>query len=276
MKTKFELPSELAVGLVDAHAHITQRTSDLIAQRHSQPEVDVSATDYVDLLRDRGLSYGVLTAPSFYGMDNTILLQALQEYPKVLRGVVNAEPDTSVDKLRKWDEQGVVGVRFNLIRKEFVPDFSTKSYQAFFKRLIVLGWHVEIYIESSRFAQIVAPILESGVDLVIDHFGYPVEPEGINAVGFRAVLAALRRPNVYVKLSAPYRLPLPSLLPVVEALKDAGGVQSMVWGSDWPWVSFREGQRYDRCMAWLVDWLPDPQERFMVASENPRRIFRFT
>jgi len=275
MKTKFELPNELAVGLVDSHAHITQRTNNLSAQRHSQPEVDVSATDYVNLLQQHGLTYGVLTAPSFYGMDNTVLLQALQEYPKYLRGVVNAEPDTPEDQLKQWDSQGVVGVRFNLIRRDSVPDFSGKSYQDFFQRLRQLRWHVEIYIESSRFAETVGPILESGVELIIDHFGYPVEPEGIHASGFQAVLKALQRPNVHVKLSAPYRMSLPSLVPVAQALKEAAGVESMVWGSDWPWVSFREGQRYELCMAWLVQWIPDPHERYLLVSENARRLFRF-
>jgi len=275
MKTMFELPPDLAVGLVDSHAHVTERTNNLSAQRHSQPEVDVSATDYINLLQDHGLTYGVLTAPSFYGMDNTILLQALQEYPTNLRGVVNAGPETSEDQLKQWDALGVVGVRFNLIRRDSVPDFSEKSYQDFFQRLKQLRWHVEIYIESSRFAETVAPILESGVDLVIDHFGYPVEPEGINASGFRAVLKALQKPNVHVKLSAPYRMSFSCMLPVAQALKGAGGVESMVWGSDWPWVSFREGQRYNLCMAWLVQWIPDPHERYMVASENARRLFRF-
>lgn len=275
MKTAFELPDELATGLVDTHAHVTQRGLALIAERHSAPEVNVSADDYIILLRAHGLQYGVLTAPSFYGTDNTLLLAALQAHPDSLRGVVNADADTPLERLDEWNALGVVGVRYNMVRRESVPDFSQPAYQAFFARLKALGWHAEVYIESHRFSEVVTPILESGVTLVIDHFGYPVEPEGVKAAGFQSVLAALRSGRAHVKLSAPYRIPQPSLLPFVQAMRAEAGVAPMVWASDWPWVSYRDGLTYEQCMAWLVQWLPDVQERYRVVSENARALFRF-
>lgn len=275
MKTAFELPDELATGLVDAHAHITQRGGPLIAERHSRPEIDVSATDYVNLLHEHGLQYGVLTAPSFYGTDNTLLLAALREYPQALRGVVNVDPGVAAGQLAEWDAMGVVGVRFNMIRREPLPDFSAQVYQDLFEKIKGLDWHVEVYVESHRFPRVAAPILESGAMLVIDHFGYPVEPEGVDGAGFRGVLAGLRTGRASVKLSAPYRIPLPSLVPVVQAIREAGGVESMVWASDWPWVSFSDGLTYEGCMAGLVQWLPDPRDRYQVLSGNARRLFHF-
>ncbi len=260
---------------IDCHAHVTRRAADLDPLRHSEPDVDVGASDYLAVLETHGLSHGVLTAPSFYGTDNSLLLEALAERPQRLRGVVNIDPAIDREQLLRWAEQGVVGVRFNLIRRAQVPDFSRRVYRELFQFLRRIGWQVEVYIEAERFADVITPIVRSGVRMVLDHFGSPTEPEGVSGRGFRTVLAAVRRGEVWVKLSAPYRIPHADLRPFAQAIFDAGGPQCLLWGSDWPWVSHSDRIRYPDGLAGLAAWVPDPELRRRILTVNPKEPFRF-
>ena len=72
-------PPSVADGVVgvDAHAHVMRRDAPLAAQRHSAPKRDVTVEEYLAVLDRHGVAHGVLTAPSFYGTDNSLLLAAL-------------------------------------------------------------------------------------------------------------------------------------------------------------------------------------------------------
>jgi predicted TIM-barrel fold metal-dependent hydrolase len=260
---------------IDCHAHVTQRVQTLDPMRHSEPEIDVTASDYLALLGQHGLTHGVLTAPSFYGHDNSLLLAALRESKGFLRGVVSVDPEIDRNTLAQWHQLGVCGVRFNLIRRSQVPDFSEHRYQALFDFLKSLGWHVEIYIESERFPTVVQPIVDSNVRIVIDHFGSPTEAEGVNGSGFRAVLGALERGQTWIKLSAPYRFPTLPLKALTDQLARAGGEECLLWGSDWPWVSFAQTVNYQDCLGWLERCAPEALRRKAILTDNPRVPFRF-
>ena len=74
------------VAAVDCHAHVMRTGRALAEQRHSAPMRDIEASDFIQVLDAHGISHGVLTAPSFYGSDNALLLEALGRYPGRLRG----------------------------------------------------------------------------------------------------------------------------------------------------------------------------------------------
>ena len=80
-------------GAVDAHAHVMRRDAPLAALRHSAPKRDVTVEEYLAVLDRHGVTHGVLTAPSFYGTDNSLLLSALDASGGRLRGTVIVEPD---------------------------------------------------------------------------------------------------------------------------------------------------------------------------------------
>ena len=71
---------------VDAHAHVLKRDLPLVAQRHSAPKRDASVDDFIALLDRHGVAHALLTAPSFYGADNALLVASLRAYPTRLRG----------------------------------------------------------------------------------------------------------------------------------------------------------------------------------------------
>jgi len=83
-----------AITGVDCHAHIMAVDLPLAPDIHSRPARDVSAEEYLAVLGSHGISHGVLTAPSFYGSNNILLLDALRRYPHQLRGTVIVDPSS--------------------------------------------------------------------------------------------------------------------------------------------------------------------------------------
>ena len=65
------------------------------------------------MLDAHGISHGVLTAPSFYGTDDTLLLDALDRAAGRLRGTVIVAPDIDRAALEAMGERGAVGIRLN-------------------------------------------------------------------------------------------------------------------------------------------------------------------
>lgn len=76
--------------------------------------------------------------------------------------------------------------------------------------------------------------------VLMDHFGFCKEEGGED---FAALLALARYPQVYVKLSAFFRVSAEGKYPYadtagrVRKLLDAYGAERLVWGSDWPFIA---------------------------------------
>ena len=257
---------------VDAHAHVIDRAAPLVAERHSAPSRDAPVDEYLALLDAHGLSHGVLTAPSFYGPDNTLLLRALASAPERLRGTAIVDAGVSDEELARLDACGVIGIRFNWIRREHLPDLDTVAWRRALRSVRDRGWHVEVYLESHKLAPVLNVLRASGMTVVLDHMGSPDPAAGVACPGFREVLRGVRAREVYVKLTGPYRLASADVRPAVDALLDAGA-QQLVWGSDWPFVSNEERATYPRTREWLDAWVTDPSIRRMVLIDTPARLF---
>ena len=234
-------------GAVDAHAHVMRRDAPLAALRHSAPKRDVTVEEYLAVLDRHGVAHGVLTAPSFYGTDNSLLLSALDASGGRLRGTVIVEPGIDRVALEEMGRHGVVGTRLNWVRRDTLPDVDSSDYRRLFANLRELGWHIEIFLEGPKLAKILPRIRESGVKVVIDHFAHPDPGQGVACAGFQAALAGVRAGDTWVKLSAPYRLGRVDAQRYVDALLDASGPRQLVWASDWPFVSHENEITYPQC-----------------------------
>jgi predicted TIM-barrel fold metal-dependent hydrolase len=264
----------MPVTAVDAHMHVLRRDAPLVAERHSKPARDATVDELIGVLDAHGVSHAVLTAPSFYGADNSLLLEALDAYPLRLRGTVILQPETDERALARLARRGVVGVRLNWVRRHALPDLSSGGYPAFLERVRALGWHVELYLEGPKLAEVLPRLRDAGLTVVLDHFGAP-GAQGLRDAGFVAALRGVRAGDTFVKLSAPYRLGGADPRPYVDALLDAGGPAQLVWASDWPFVGHEDSVTYRGCVDDLAAWIPDPQTRHVVRVDTPARLFGF-
>jgi len=260
---------------VDSHAHVMRRGLPLAPDRHSEPKRDCAVEDYLAVLDAHGMSHGLLTAPSFYGTDNTLLLDALDHAAGRLRGTVIVAPDIHRAALEAMGQRGAVGIRLNWFRRASLPDPTSAEYRRLFATVRDLGWHVEIYIEGPKLAALLPQIRDTGTNVVVDHFGGPDPARGVACAGFQRVLEGVRAGDTFVKLSASYRQGGVDCQPYVDALLDAGGPQRLVWASDWPFLSHEDHVTYEDCVNDLNTWVPDTATRHVILAETPAKLFGF-
>ncbi|MDP4024822.1 amidohydrolase family protein [Methylobacterium sp. NEAU 140] len=269
--------SAAAVTAVDTHAHVFKRGLALTEGRRYAPDYDATPEDYIRVLDANGISNAVLVQPSFLGTDNGYMLDALKRYPDRFRGIAVVDPAISADDLKALDAAGVVGVRLNLIGQPD-PPLASEAWRAHLKRLADLRWQVEVQAEARRWPDLLGPLRDGGVAVVADHFGKPDPKLGVDDPGFRRLLEIGRGGGVYVKLSGPYRNGADGAATAraaIPLLRDALGLDHLLWGSDWPHTQFESKVQYADMRANLDAWLPDPADRRVVLVDAPVRLFRF-
>jgi predicted TIM-barrel fold metal-dependent hydrolase len=263
------------VRAIDCHAHVMRRDLPLSSERHSAPRRDVSVEEFLGVLDAHGISHGVLTAPSFYGTDNQLLLKTLAAHRDRLRGTAIVAPDITPETLAEMTRVGIVGIRLNWFRRDALPDVTSADYRRLLENVRAQRWQVEIYLEGHKLAGVLPRLRDAGVRVVVDHFGSPDPTRGVQCAGFSEALKGVRAGDTWVKLSAPYRLGGADPQRYVDALLEAGGGSQLVWASDWPFVGYEEAITYRQCVDWLVAWIPDEATRRTVLVDTPSSLFAF-
>ncbi len=259
---------------IDTHAHAFTSDCAFTAGRQYTPERDAPLAAYLALLDDNDVSHGVLTQPSFLGTDNGFLLECLKRAKGRLRGIAVVAPDTGMDQLGLLAKVGIVGIRVNLVRGDPVA-LGDRAWQGLFARIAALTWQVEVYALSADIPFVLDALGPSGARVVIDHFGRPDPGLGLDDPGFKALLAGAAGGRLWVKMSGPYRLEGGDVGAYAGALMEAFGPKRLLWGSDWPWTLHSEGKDYGDTLAWLGDWVPDPEARAEILGPTPFALFGF-
>ncbi|MET3445406.1 amidohydrolase [Ralstonia sp. 1138] len=267
------------ITAIDTHAHVFERGLPLADARRYAPTYDAPLPAYLAQLDAHGVSHGVLVQPSFLGVDNSYLLAALKQAPQRLRGVAVIDPAAPETLLAQMNAEGIVGIRLNLIGAAD-PQLKSPVWQAALTRLHALGWHVELHVEARRLPALLQPLLEAQVNVVVDHFGRPDPALGVDDPGFAALLAAGRSRRVWVKISGAYRNGANGrgeaiAQAAMPRLKDALGLDRLVWGSDWPHTQFESQINYDKMWAFAGVLLPSAADRKQVLVDTPAQLFRF-
>lgn len=269
------MAGKVPAGAVDCHAHVIKKDIQLARVRHSEPARDACVSDYLRILDTHGIDYGLLTAPSFYGSNNEVLLDALDEASGRLRGTAIVEPNIAEDALSDLQRHGVCGLRLNWVKRDVLPNISSPDYKALFAKAKNLGLHIEVYLEGEHLPAVLRVINASGARAVIDHFGHPKGEHGIDSEGFRALLDALEAGNTWVKLSAPFRLRSADPATLAKKIVAQCGGERALWATDWPWVGFEDAVTYQQCIEWLFEWVPDQADQERILVTNPHEIFGF-
>lgn len=268
---------EGAAPLVDCHAHIFERGLPLIPTAWMEPGYDFTATDYLAMLDAHGVRYGVLSALSITGHYNDYTLAATRAH-KRLRATVLAAPDMAGDHLRALAADGIVGLRLQLARAPLLPDLREGGWRATLRHVRDLDWHVHVAIEGDRLPPILAALEESGVKMVIDHFGHPTPENMANCPGLAAMLASVQRGRCWVKLSGGFRLAGPESWKdsgialwdhadrIVPVLVDRIGADRLLWGSDAPFVGYEGRLSYADALERFRRWVPDPAMRGAISE----------
>lgn len=266
-------------GATDCHAHIFGPNSHYPFtpdRTYTPPEASIA--QYFHMLDTLGLERGVIVQPSVYGRDNRCTLDAVRRHPDRLRAVVVVDESISEEELQKMHDDGARGVRLNLL---FRSGVEVSDVRRIAEKIAPLGWHLQMLIDVSEFADISETLGTLPVETVFDHLGHMPTSAGVNHRGFREMLSLVADGKSWVKLSGSYRItgqnetPYTDIAPFAREIIRANP-ERVLWASDWPHPYINVDMPNDGALLnMLDDWAPDAATRNQILARNPARLYGF-
>ncbi|QEY23872.1 amidohydrolase family protein [Neisseria animalis] len=267
------------MNYVDTHAHVFEPNGNFVKNARYTPDYEASVTDFLSHLDSRGLRYGVLIQPSFYGTDNSIMLQAAAQSQGRLKAVVVVDTDVSETLLAQYCNQGVCGIRLNLFGKP-VPDVGTQAWKRLIGLLRTFGWHIELHCPPHYLLQLLPALANEHINIVIDHLGRPEPHRDLSDPEFQQFISMLDPGQHWVKLSGLYRLATPENQAargkeIYRMLQEQGMQERIIWGSDWPHTQHETETGYGQNWHLLHEVVENEKERQQILGENAWKLFGF-
>lgn len=273
------------VGGCDAHFHVfgpAQRYPYGADLRYKPPLAPLE--DYLELARRLGIERYVFVQPSAYGRDNACMLDALRAVGGKCRGIVDIDENISDSELDSLNRLGVRGVRVNVNPiKPPEPGFS-KTMLARIERLdrrcSEIGWMLDFLTPGWLTQELLPTMKKLKVRFTVAHMGMFLARDGVSQPGFQQFLDFLRHEpgQCWVKLTGVYRMSVtpafrdadPLARALIETIPDR-----LIWGSDYPHLSFADKVGSVELFNLLGRWAPDEAARRKILLENPARLFGF-
>jgi L-fuconolactonase len=194
--------------------------------------------------------------------DNRYLLECLAAHPGRFAAALIVEKEDDGTRVRQWAEQGLGGIRLPADSLAACADELAQWRAAAALGLVVSAPARPQTLLGDTFARVLREFPE--LPIVIEHLAGVGGDQ--NEERFRQVLALARHPNLTIKLPGFgefCRLPHPftDIPPWVDMTLEAFGPRRMMWGSDYPPVSSREG---------YLNSLRTPMEYLSALSEEER------
>jgi len=240
--------------------------------------------EYLELSRRLGFERFVFVQPSAYGRDNACMLDAMREIGAKCRGIVDVDeniPDAQLDLLHS---AGVRGVRINVSPvKQPQAGYAAKLLPRIARldaRCAEIGWQLDFLLPGWLTSDLMSTLRELKSEFTLAHMGMFLARDGVHQPGFRQLLELLRAGNsrCWVKLTGVYRMSVAPAFadaaPIAGALIETAP-DRVIWGSDYPHLSFADKVGSVELFNLLGQWAPDEAIRRKILVENPQRLFGF-
>ena len=218
--------------------------------------------------------------------DNTYLFECAERFPgrfKVVVMVDTASPGAASD-LERWTAQGAAGIRLE-------PDVRSPGDDplAIWRKAAELGLVVSCQgdvdeFASDDFSRLVAEIPD--LPIIIEHLAGVGKNAQPPYATFKRAMELAKYPNTYIKVGGlgeisarpPVLQPhfgFDSTPPLIEMAYDAFGPRRMMWGSDYPPLSSREG--YRNALHGVMDYpaLRTQEDKEWVMGKTALSVFKF-
>jgi 2-pyrone-4,6-dicarboxylate lactonase len=239
--------------------------------------------DYLSEAQRLGFSRFVFVQPSAYGRDNTCMLDAMAAVPGS-RGIVDLDRDAPDTLFAKLDAAGVRGVRINVspvkrpeagLAASLLP-----RIQRLDARCAEIGWHLDFLLPGWLTAEVMDTLRHLRAPFSLAHMGMFLAKDGAGQPGFRALIDLLRHGEgrTWVKLTGAYRIStapgFADIDPMATALI-AAAPDRLIWGSDYPHLSFADKVGTVELFNLLDRWAPEATMKQKILVDNPARLFGF-
>ena len=270
----------LPPGACDAHCHVfgpQQRFP--YAENAPFAPADAPKEALFALHGMLGIARCVVVQSSCHGFNNDVTADAIAAKNGAYRGIALLPPTAAEAELRRLDAQGFCGVRFNFMQHlgRATPLDEVIRFGA---RLADLGWHLQVYLESSLLQEMAPALKKSPVPVVIDHMGRVDASLGIDQPAFRQLLALMQDERFHLKVSGSERIsrraaPYEDAIPFGRKLVSEFG-DRVFWGTDWPHPNIPGSIPDDGVLVDLLSEIaPTEAARQALLVDNPRRFYRF-
>jgi predicted TIM-barrel fold metal-dependent hydrolase len=243
-------------------------------RKYTPPEALVPR--YLTVAETLGIQRMVVVQASIYGTDNAVTLDAIAKFGlHRARGVAVIDDSFDDAALRRMHEQGIRGLRFNMVSGNGTPQ---DQLVALARRLVPLGWHIQVYADGPKMLEIGSMLGRLPVEVVIDHCGGVKAALGTSHPQFQALLRLLDSGRAWMKVCS-YRAssagpPFADMEANVKALV-AAAPDRCLWGSDWPHSQMNPIPDAGDLLDQFFDWVPDPMSRQRILVDNPTRLYGF-
>jgi 2-pyrone-4,6-dicarboxylate lactonase len=239
--------------------------------------------DYLAEAQRLGFSRFVFVQPSAYGRDNACMLDAMAATPGS-RGIVDIDQDAPDALLAKLDAAGVRGVRINVSPvKQPEAGFAASllpRIQRLDARCAEIGWHLDFLLPGWLTAEVMDTLRRLRAPFSVAHMGMFLAKDGAGQPGFRALIDLLRHGEgrTWVKLTGAYRIstaPAFADIDPMAAALIAAAPDRLIWGSDYPHLSFADKVGTVELFNLIDRWAPAAEMKRKILVDNPARLFGF-
>lgn len=203
--------------------------------------------------------------------DNTYLVECLQKHPGRFAAAMIVAPDDDGTQIRHWAAQGLGGIRLPANSRAQTADPLAQWRTAAELDLVVSAPCNPAALLGPEFTEVIDTFPD--LRIVIEHLGGGGHDAQPPYDEFRRVLQLAERPKLTIKMPGFgefCRVPLPfdPVPPLPRMCVEAFGPERVMWGSDFPPVSSREG--YDNSLAvpqaYFADLAPAQREALFGGS----------
>jgi predicted TIM-barrel fold metal-dependent hydrolase len=231
----------------------------------------------IEMQKALGLSKSIVVSGGGYGLDYSLMEDALRRFPDRFAGVIFPSAATTDAEFERLHTIGVRGVRFVSARRAKNLPLIDPEVVA---RVKHLRWPIHFYPHGEDILEYADALLALDSDrIVLDHFASVPAEKGVDQPAFRKVLELLDTGRFWMKLSGPMRCskqepPYPAVTPLARELVKRAP-DRMLWASDWPHVNMvgrvmpNDGDLIDL----LADWAPDAKDREKILVTNPTQLY---
>ena len=223
--------------------------------------------------------------PSAYGRDNACMLDAMREVGVArCRGIVDVPEDAPDALLAEMDKIGVRGVRINVSPvKPREPGFSETMKPRIARldaRCAELGWMLDFLHPGWLTEELLPVFAKLRSPFTVAHMGMFLAKDGPQQPGFQKLIDLVRNGHgrAWIKFTGTYRMgTLPTMADVAPMARAviAAAPDKIIWGSDYPHLSFADKVGSVQLFNLLGDWTSDEATRRKILVDNPAKLFGF-
>jgi len=240
--------------------------------------------EYLALARHLGCERYVFVQPSAYGRDNACMLDAMRVVGAKSRGIVDIEENAPDAELEWLNAAGVRGVRINVSPIKLPEPGFSKTMLARIERLDArcaeICWMLDFLTPGWLTRELLPVMRKLKSRYTVAHMGMFLAKDGPRQPGFQEFLGLLRggEGRCWVKFTGVYRMSVApgfsDAVPMARALIEAAP-DRIIWGSDYPHLSFADKVGSVELFNLLGQWAPDAATRKKILVDNPQALFGF-